>query len=256
MKDTNPVELSISVVSHGQIELVAKLLQDIQDHCTSLPMEVILTLNVEESLPDGLLDMPFHLRVIRNFAPKGFGANHNRAFEVAQGRYFCVINPDIRFGGDPFGPLVENLSDAHIGVIAPLVLGITGEMEDSARIFPSPLRILCKAFGKCRGSDYEVGTGLVHPDWVGGMFMLFRRETYSKLGGFDERYYLYYEDVDLCARVRLQGEEVVLCPASRVVHEARRTSYRSMRYFWWHASSMLRFFLSLVYWRVLLRGRG
>jgi GT2 family glycosyltransferase len=138
-------------------------------------------------------------------------------------------------------------------VAAPLVLGVAGEVEDSARDFPSPLRIACKALGRCKGGNYAIGADLVHPDWVGGMFMLFLSAVYQSAGGFDERYFLYYEDVDLCARLRLLGYLVVLCPQARVVHHARRSSHRNLRYLRWHVGSMTRFFLSPVYLRVLCR---
>lgn len=241
--------VSISVVSHGQIALAKELLGDIAAHCDA-GIEVILTLNIPEELPFSAGDYPFALTVIRNQAPKGFGANHNQAFRAAGGEFFCVLNPDIRFGADPFPALRACLADRSAGVAAPLVLGSDGGIEDSARRFPSPLRILCKVFGGCRGGDYAVGEEPIHPDWAGGMFLLFPRALFERLGGFDERYFLYYEDVDICARLTLLGRRVVLCPRVRVVHHARRSSHRDIRYLRWHLKSMMRFFLSPVYWRL------
>ena len=87
--------------------------------------------------------------------------------------------------------------------------------------------------------------------------MLFRREVFEKLRGFDERYFLYYEDVDLCARLNLQGYAVALCPAATVVHHAQRSSHQSIKYLRWHLLSMLRFFVSLpflkIFWRRLIK---
>ena len=83
--------------------------------------------------------------------------------------------------------------------------------------------------------------------------MLFPHDAYKLMGGFEQKYFLYYEDVDLCARIWLQGRKVALCPAAKVVHEARRDSHRKMSFFKWHLKSMMRFFLSPVYWRLLLR---
>ena len=80
--------------------------------------------------------------------------------------------------------------------------------------------------------------------------MLFPSGIFERLGGFDERYFLYYEDVDICGRLRLQGHEVVLCPQAKVTHHAQRTSHRSVRYLRWHLTSMLRFFFSSVYRRL------
>jgi hypothetical protein len=95
---------------------------------------------------------------------------------------------------------------------------------------------------------------LVTADWVAGMFMLFPRTVFAQLNGFDEDYFLYYEDVDLCGRLALAGWRVVVCPASRVVHHAQRSSHRSLTYLRWHITSMLHFFLSPVY-RQLCRRR-
>ena len=140
-----------------------------------------------------------------------------------------------------------------MGVVAPLVVAENGEMEDSARRFPTPFKILCKAFGGCKGSDYAVKNEIIFPDWVGGMFMLFRRGVFEKLGGFDERYFLYYEDVDLCARLRLQGYEVALCPDAKVIHHAHRSSHTSLKFMNWHLTSMARFFCSSPFVKICWR---
>jgi len=82
---------------------------------------------------------------------------------------------------------------------------------------------------------------------VAGFFMLFRSAAFRSLGGFDERYFLYYEDFDLCCRLRAAGHAIAWVPQARVVHDARRTSHRNARYLVWHASSVLRFFSSPAY---------
>jgi len=243
--------ISISVVSHGQASLVGEALADLVRLVDPASIEVILTLNIPENLPFAVKDFPFPIKLINNHSPKGFGANHNAAFRHADGEWFCVMNPDIRLNDNPFPALLECLAHPGVGVAAPLVLGMHGEIEDSARRFPSPLKIVCKSWGGCRGSDYAITDQPVYPDWVGGMFMLFPSGIYAAAGGFDQSYFLYYEDVDLCARLRLQGNLAILCPRARVVHHARRSSHRNFRYLRWHLGSMMRFFLSPVYWRVL-----
>lgn len=242
-------DISISIVSHSQMGLVAQLLGDIEERCSDLNFELILTLNLDERLPFTLDSFSYPIMLVRNSAPLGFGANHNQAFTQATGRYFCVMNPDIRLNSNPFSALLACLRVSSVGVVAPLVLGEDGGVEDSARRFPSPLKILCKVFGGGRGPTYVIDDVPIYPDWVGGMFMLFPRRMFEKLGGFDERYFLYYEDVDICARLRLLGHEVVLCPQAKVTHYAQRSSHRSFKYLCWHLRSLARFFLSPVYWR-------
>lgn len=246
-------EITLSVVSHGQMAMVAALLQDIAANCQLTALEVILTVNIAEDLPTLSNQFPYPLRILRNESPLGFGENHNRAFQHATTPYFCVINPDIRVASDIFPILLNGLKDSSCGVIAPLIVNGDGAIEDSARKFPTPLKILCKAFGGCRGQDYQTGSALVEPDWVGGMFMLFRRDTYALLGGFDKKFFLYYEDVDLCARIRLQGLRVVMIPSVRATHLARRSSHSSAVYSFMHIRSMVRFFASMVFLKVMWR---
>lgn len=250
-----PSLISISIVSHGQIGLVTLLLADIQKYCDPASLEVLLTVNIPESLPPTLDCYPFMIKLIHNPSPLGFGANHNRALSQAQGAFFAVINPDVRIASDIFPLLVASLETPSAGVVAPLVLDPAGAVEDSARRFPTPLKILCKLFGRCKGGDYVVGAQTLYPDWVGGMFMLFRRDVYRQMGGFNEKFFLYYEDVDLCARIWLEGLSVALIPQARVTHEARRSSHRSATYLALHLRSMARFFLSLTFVKALLLRR-
>ena len=245
-----PFDLSISVVSHLQIGLVVQLLEDLETYCLDSSLELLLTLNLDEALPFELNRFSFPIRLIRNLAPKGFGANHNHAFAHASAVTFCVMNPDIRLHSNPFHALLSCLGDKAAGVVAPLVLGVDGAVEDSARRFPTPLTILCKAMGRCKDNDYAIGQDAFHPDWVGGMCMVFKRDVFARLGGFDEGYFLYYEDVDICARLRLLGYEVVLNPQAKLIHHAQRTSRRSFTFLRWHFKSMMRFFLSPACWHV------
>ncbi len=242
--------VSVSVVSHGHGGLVGALLADLEARCRGA-IEVLLTINVPEPLPFDPGAFRFPVRVLANAAPKGFGANHNAAFRESRHPLFCVLNPDIRLRADPFPALAERLKDPATGVVAPLIRNPAGGIEDSARPFPNPLLILRKAFSGARGPAYPIGAEDVHPDWVAGMFMLFRREAFAAVGGFDERYFLYYEDVDLCARLRLAGMRAVLCPSVEATHDARRQSHRDLGHFRLHLRSMLRFFASAPFRRIV-----
>lgn len=234
--------ISISVVSHSQAVLVKALLGDLSAHVAADQIEVIFTVNVEEPLPFSAGDFPFRLQIVRNAAPRGFGMNHNAAFVLAAGGYFCVLNPDIRISADIFPRLLESVSKTSAGVVSPLIVSTAGVNEDHARRFPTLLGILKKVFLGAKGPDYVLGNNDYSPDWVAGMFMLFRAETFRQLNGFDDGYFLYYEDVDLCWRLRRAGLGVTVVPAVRVIHDARRTSHTNIRYLRWHLASMLRFF--------------
>ena len=250
--ELDPARVSISVVSHGQAGLVASLLADIAAHVRA-PIEVILTMNLPEARPFDPARFAFPLRVLENPAPKGFAANHNAAFRMSRGAFFCVLNPDIRIDRDPFPDLLKCLQEPAVGLAAPLIRNPAGAVEDSARRFPTPFSILRKALLRPTYIDYPIGDESIYPDWVAGMFMVFPREVFAALGGFDERYFLYYEDVNLCARLRLAGKRVALCTSAFAVHDARRQSRSSLRHMRWHLCSMTRYF---TFWAARLAWRG
>jgi len=241
--------ISISVISHNQAQLVSLLLDDIEKY-SEPAIEVILTSNISEVLSFKPVQYRFPLRVVKNVRARGFAANHNSAFGIARGRYFCVINPDVRFAEDPFPSLIEMLQSSSVGVVAPAVIDPGGNVEDHARKFPTPLSILKKAFFRTNPIGNSVPSINTTPDWVAGMFMMFRSETFRDIRGFDERYFLYYEDVELCARLSSAGQGIRVCPDVKVIHEARRQSHREWRYFRWHLASMARFFLSRTFWSI------
>jgi N-acetylglucosaminyl-diphospho-decaprenol L-rhamnosyltransferase len=240
--------LTLSVVSHRQAALVEALLGDIGLRVRT-PLRVIVTVNVPETLPFRGGDFTFPLEILHNAAPKGFGANHNAAFKHCRDSHFCILNPDVSLPDDPFPPLLEALArDSKLGLVAPLIVDPNGVVEPSSRPFPTPAFILRKAlFGPPHQPHYPIAQEPVSPDWVAGMFMLLPARVFAALGGFDERYFMYYEDVDLCARVREAGLDVRLDPAARAVHAARRDSHRRPRYLAWHLRSMLRFWMSAAY---------
>jgi hypothetical protein len=251
---SSPPDLTLSVVSHGQWGLVRKLLSSLAVWRGDCALEVWLTLNLDEQLDSDFSQLPFFVGVLKNANPQGFAANHNQAFSHAKGRFFAVVNPDIVLTQALWGQLIEALSAPGVGVVAPRVVSPQGNQDDSARRFPTPAIIAAKARGRAFGPDYDFATGPTPVDWVGGMFMVFRREVYAQMGGFDTRYFLYYEDVDLCARLRLAGYQVLVCDDATVVHDAQRCSHRSWRYMRWHLRSMWRFFTSDVYRQLRRRG--
>jgi GT2 family glycosyltransferase len=224
--------------------LVAQALSDLAGILAGLDGEILLTLNRPEPLPQGLSGLPYPVRVIANPTPKGFGANHNAAFRQARGQWFCVMNPDIRLPENPFPILLDALTHSPAALVAPAVLSPAGRLEDNIRRFPTPLSLAVKCVGRGGKGRYPFALGdpAFPVDWVAGMFMLFRTEDFRALGGFDEGFFLYYEDVDICARLWRAGRRVLACPRAYIVHDARRASRSQFRHMRWHAASMGRYF--------------
>lgn len=233
-------DVTVSVVSHRQNALVNLLLQDLQ-RMGDGRITLVLTENVPDPIPFATSGLPFPAEVIRNERAKGFGANHNTAFGHCRTPYFCVVNPDIRLPVDPLPALVSALADERAGAAGPLVRSPAGKAEDSARRFPTAASLLAKVFREERRPDYPIDRGPQAVDWIGGMFMLLRSDAFRAVGGFDEAYFLYYEDVDLCRRLQAAGKSIVYLPAAEVIHDAQRGSRRNPRLALHHLRSALRF---------------
>ncbi len=233
-------EVTLSIVSHGQNALVNELLGDVKRMCAPR-IELVLTQNVPDSVPFAAGNLECPTEIIVNRERKGFGANHNAAFARCRTPYYCVCNPDIRLPSDVFPTLLDALTDPRLAVAGPLVRSPDGRIEDSVRRFPTAGSLLKKILSNMQTPDYPTDSGSLEVDWVAGMFMLFRSDAYRSIGGFDEAYFLYYEDVDICHRLHASGKAVVFEPRAEVIHDARRSSRRELRLALHHLASLFRF---------------
>ena len=227
----------VSIVSHGHGSMILPLIRQLL--AFNEVAEVIVTHNVPEDV-----DIPEDARIRRVFnqAPRGFGENHNRAFSLSDELYFCVLNPDVRLPLNPYPRLLAELEKAEAGLVAPKIVTSTGKVEDSVRTFPTLMRLLLKGLkvddGKHRGLR---SVSAFSPECVAGMFMLFTQQAFAHVKGFDQRYFLYYEDIDICVRLWKAGLRIRAVPSISVVHDAQRDSHRSLRFLTWHTASMLKF---------------
>lgn len=231
--------IAVSIVSHNHGKMVSGLVKKLLT-CDEIS-QIFFTKNIPETV-----DIPndHRLVLIENAIPKGFSANHNAAFTKCKQPFFCSLNPDVEFKDNPFSLLLKEIEAHRAALIAPLVVSQEGTVEDSIRYFPTLFSLFLKFLGNDTGHYVlKKGQESFCPEWVAGMFMLFRSKDYRQLDGFDEGFFLYYEDVDICARAWKAGMKVLACPSASVIHDAQRTSRRNLRYLRWHLASMARYFI-------------
>ena len=240
--------ITLSIVSHGDAGKLLDLLKSIQRYENSENLQIILTDNLGHDLPEVDGFAWADLIILRNQEKRGFAYNHNQAFRHATGKYFCVLNPDLLFEESIFTALINRIENRDAAILSPIIFDAENTLQDSFRDFPTPLEILKRKFPNYKFQPQSPNTaGLIHPDWIAGMFMLMRHETYRQLGGFDERFHLYFEDVDFCARARSLGIFPLVDTNLRIQHNAQRASRKNLRYLWWHIQSAFRFFASDAY---------
>jgi len=239
--------ITISIVSHGQLALVLPLLEQLDRYSRAVIDKVLLTLNIPETDLVAGRSWGFEVERIENASPKGFGANHNQAFERCGTEWFLVLNPDIRFDGDVLSPLLAQAA-TDAGLLTPRILEPGKTEPEPHRALLTPLEIVGR-----KKPGYVRPTV---PAWIPGLFMLFRSKAYRQVGGFDEKFFMYGEDFDICARTRLAGWKLQVGENLLARHDAQRESHRSKKYLYWHVTSLLKVWLSASFWRYLrLQGR-
>ncbi|MDR0224928.1 MAG: glycosyl transferase [Burkholderiaceae bacterium] len=234
--------LVVSVVSHGHGSHIQTLLECLACEPAGLVARVVLTQNIPE--PDPLAPAggwPFVLEVRRNARPQGFGRNHNRALAASSEPFACVINPDVSWDARD-GVLPALLAQAALPGLAlayPSQRDGHGALQDFERELPSFWNLLRRKLWGRREQRVE---------WVNAACWVLRQETWQRLGGFDEGFYMYCEDVELCLRLRVLGGALRRADVS-IVHAGQRASRRSLRHGAWHVASLLRLWSRPVYWK-------
>lgn len=232
--------ITVSIVSHGQLALIIPLLSKLQPYGRQVIARIIVTLNIPE--PDILDNQAWEIPLIKisNPQPRGFGANHNQAFrQYGQTPWFLVLNPDVDLDHDVLPELLAQAQPGH-GLLAPQIIEPGQTRPEPERDSPSPWEIIARRWPGHRPPQKTL--------WVAGMFMLVRREAYAAIGGFDERYFMYCEDFDFCARLQLAGWQIHRAPDVRIGHGAQRNSHVRLRHFLWHVSSLLKLWTSKTWW--------
>lgn len=158
----------------------------------------------------------------------GFAVGVNAGARATRGDRFAVLNPDIgSITPDVVQRLKGHLDHPAVGVIAPALQRPDGELQDSAREVPSPFDLARRRFWK-QVPDEVRSDRPVLVDWVVAACVAIRRDAFDAVGGFDERYFLYFEDVDFGVRMRRAGYAVVYDPTIRVMHEHAAASHASV----------------------------
>jgi GT2 family glycosyltransferase len=235
------------VVTHGDRHELAKCLASLASQVD----EIVVVANTPDLLPE----LPKSARLIRNEKRRGFAANANEGIAATGAPFIVLANPDTVAEPDAVR-LLHAFAEAHprAGVVGPQLRWPDGRWQPSRRRFPTvggtivrrtPLRRLLHPYQRQRAHYLldERPSEPVLADWMLGAFLLLRREMLNELGGFDPRFPLYGEDIDLCYRAAKTGWERWYVPQAVVMHryEAVVDNRLLTRRTLWHWRGIARF---------------
>jgi len=187
---------------------------------------------VDNASPDGSLDAVRDLPVTAIQLPRngGFATGVNAGWRAGSSPYVLILNPDAQIDDASLRALARVLDEEpRVGAVAPRIHHEDGSLDYSQRLFPrlrstyAQALFLHRVFPRARWTDELVRDDEAYarrraPDWVSGACILVRREVLAELGGLDEAFFMYCEDIDLCRRLRSSGYQLVFEPTASVLH--------------------------------------
>jgi GT2 family glycosyltransferase len=228
---THVFDASIVIVSFNTRDILRECLQSVVDPCGGFNIEILVVDNASADGSPEMVEREFpHVRVLRSEVNLGFGAANNLAIREARGRYIVLLNSDAFFEPRALELAIRHM-DAHprCGLAGGRLIGRDGSWQPSSRRFHSilgdliVLTGLAYRFPKSRlfGAFDRTWADQTQPaqvDWVPGAFSIIRPSALALTGLFDPSFFLYYEEVDLCRRIRRAGFEIWYWPDIVIVH--------------------------------------
>jgi GT2 family glycosyltransferase len=180
----------------------------------------------------------------------GFGKAHNLVIDKLKANFHLILNPDVTFSSDVILALITELSKStDVSFITPKVLFSNKENQYVCRKHPTFFNLINRKSkisknqtikNEYRNQDLEKS---FYPEFIHGCFMLFKTADFKYLRGFDERYFLYMEDADICRRIDKIEKKILFFPNVEITHQLQKGSSKSMKLFIYHFSSAIKYFL-------------
>lgn len=245
------IDLSITIVAFNNEEDVKTAVCSILEH-TALDITkkiyVVDNSTMENKLAEAFAQYP-EVEYLKTGENLGFGRGHNYVLSCLDSKYHAIVNPDIILTEDSFRILIDFIERQQAGMAVPRLVDETGQMQAVYRreltVFDMGVRMFLsscfqkrQAYHTMQEMDYK--KPFLVP-FAQGSFLVIRTELFQQLGGFDERYFMYMEDADLCRRVN-QCSSLYYCPDTAVIHKWERGSHKDGSLRKQHIISMFRYF--------------
>lgn len=229
-------ELAAVIVNYNAGAELREALQSIADDMAGHPWQAVVVDNASTDGSSAIVsEFAPHAQVLRNAVNVGFGRGINQGVAASNAPWVLIMNPDCRLERGAIATMrAECEARRQCAIVGPRVLDPDGAEQGSARGDPDmltgffgrtgPLRHLLPSASVSRRNVVASDGKSATVDWVSGACMLVRRSAFEQVGGFDARYFLYWEDADLCRRLRARGYEIRYVPAATAVHRVGHSS--------------------------------
>lgn len=211
------MDVSFIIINYRSREFLGHCVESIFKHAQSFSFEIIIVNNDEQPLEKILYSD--NVKIIEHNINKGFAQAANLGAKKAVGKILFFLNSDTEILNSNIQDILSAFNDLLVGVVAPrLVLSDGSPQPWSAGYEITLLDILKNNFGYIKSKKLWLQEKTSTTDWASGAALAVSKEVFKKCGGFDENFFMYFEDVDLCKRIRSIGKKIILLPHVRIMH--------------------------------------
>lgn len=248
------VKVSASIVSYGGFDDVVRCVESLLEYTTGCDVEIYLIDNASPDATGARLAEKYagcdNITVILNEKNLGYGGGHNKCLPLIKSDYHFVVNPDIKIDTDVLSGMAGWLAEhPETAIATPRLLFLNGEIQNIAKRRPTVMALLARQLPFGFLKKYEnyylmLDKSLTEPTEVqfcSGCFFAMPTAVFKKIGGFDEKYFMYVEDADITRKAMAEGKAMYL-PQFFVYHAWNRKTRRSAKHFFMQIKSMLRYF--------------
>jgi GT2 family glycosyltransferase len=235
------IDLSIIIVNYNVKEFLQNLIHSIEKASNNLSTEIIVVDNASTDGSVELIKSKFpSIILIENKSNLGFGKANNQGLKISNGNFILLLNPDTIVSEETFLKMIEFFkNNPEAGLATPKILNPDGSLQlGCRRSFPGPWTSFCKVTGLSNllpnsrifaryNLTYLPENQTNEVDAISGSFMMMKREVYEKVGGFDEQFFMYGEDLDLCYRIQKAGFKVFYVHSTQIIHYKGESTKRS-----------------------------
>jgi GT2 family glycosyltransferase len=212
-------EVGFVIVNYRSQDYLSQCLKSIKDNIPTENFSVVIVNNDNEKIDLSFPDLS--VEIIENRKNLGFSKGANQGARAITAPYLCFLNPDAEIvSGDFLGILKFFQDNPRVGIVGPKIIESSGKIQPwSAGNEITLSSIVSKNIGLFQHPDFLQKESPSAVAWVSGACLLIKRELFEQLGGFDETFFMYFEDVDLCKRSREIGFSVLFCPSVTIRHQ-------------------------------------
>jgi GT2 family glycosyltransferase len=213
------MDISFIIVNYNSEAFLKKCLKSLHANVKGISFEIIIINNDKKTLNQNDLSIDSSIKIINSGKNNGFAKACNVGAQVANGKFLFFLNPDTEFIEFDAKSLIKIFEKQTVGIIGPKLLTADKKPQPWSTGYATSLADIIKNnFGYIKSKAAWENEKQIEVDWVSGAALIMPRLLFSEVDGFDEGFFMYFEDMDLCSKIKSHGQKIIMDPQFKILH--------------------------------------